>query len=126
LALEWKITTRGLQIAAWSAAALALIAPAARLGTTPYPNTPIYDYRPPLVRSLDETAATVPLHYGYAGYWQARLITLLSKSDLRAYAVDGDLNPLLWANNEQWYSQSTHIDFVVLDDPSGKLHPTRQ
>jgi hypothetical protein len=77
---------------------------------------------------MDDLASREHLRYGYAGYWQARLITLLSKRDLRAYAVDGDIKPLLWANNRQWYSQSLEdrskrppVDFVVLDDPFWKI-----
>jgi hypothetical protein len=53
---------------------------------------------------------------------------LFSQRGLRAYAVDGSLNPLLWVNNRQWYSESLEdrkkppaIDFVVLDDPGWKI-----
>jgi hypothetical protein len=77
---------------------------------------------------MDELAVQQPLRYGYGGYWQARLITLFSQRGLRAYAVDGSLNPLLWVNNRQWYSESLEdrkrppaIDFVVLDDPGWKI-----
>jgi hypothetical protein len=80
------------------------------------------------VRVIDEVAPTKALRYGYAGYWQARLITLLSRSGVRSYAVDGVMNPFLWANNADWYRQSLEdrstppqIDFVVLDDPLFKL-----
>jgi len=122
------IPGKGVRVAALTAAAGALIATGVRVVAQSPPATPIYAYRPPLVRFMDEIAERDRLHYGYAGYWQARLITLLSRSGLRAYAVDGSMNPLLWANNAQWYSQSVedrsrrpHIDFVVLDDPLWKL-----
>ena len=85
-------------------------------------------YRPPLVLFMDKLASTQPLEYGYGGYWQARLITLLSKRGLRAYAVDGMLNPLLWVSNREWYAETLEdharrprVDFVVLDDPLWKI-----
>ena len=77
---------------------------------------------------MDEIARDKNLHYGYAGYWEARLITLLSKSGVRAYAVDGGMNPFLWVNNSEWYGHSLEnrtkpprISFVVLNDPLFKL-----
>jgi hypothetical protein len=77
---------------------------------------------------MDELARQENLRYGYAGYWQARMITLLSTRGLRAYAVDGVLNPLLWVSNREWYRESLEdrkrrprIDFVVLDDPGWKI-----
>lgn len=95
---------------------------------SPLPVTPVYAYRPPLVRFLDGLAKEKNLRYGYAGYWQARLITLLSQSGLRAYQVQPNMKPLLWVSNEEWYRQSLEdrrrqpeVDFVVLDDPLWKL-----
>jgi hypothetical protein len=127
-AIEKMLPARMLGAAAWVTAALAFVVPTAHLAAMPSPKAPIYAYRPPLVRFMDETAATRHLHYGLAGYWQARLITLLSTKGLRAYAVDGGINPLLWVSNEQWYQQSIedrkrppHVDFVVLDDPLWKI-----
>jgi hypothetical protein len=128
----WLIQTvlndRELRTFAWLLAVLMLYVAAMRLVTVPRPATPIYAYQPPLVRFLDRIAPEKNLHYGYAGYWQARLITLLSKSGLRAYAVSGDMSPFLWANNSQWYDRSLEnrskpprLSFVVLDDPVFRL-----
>jgi hypothetical protein len=85
-------------------------------------------YEPPLVRFLDGLSAREKLHYGYAGYWQARPITMFSQRGLRAYAVDGMINPLFWVSNREWYVKSVEdrskppkIDFVVLDDPGWKI-----
>ena len=118
----------GTRVLAWTLATCIFCVAAAQVITTPWPKTPIYAYRPPLVRFIDRMAPEKHLHYGYAGYWQARLITLLSRSGVRAYALDGGMNPLIWANNVQWYSQSLEnrskppgFDFVVLDDPLWKL-----
>lgn len=109
-------------------ATVAVLLPVYKLTASPGGGWPIQSYTPPLVRFMDDLASREHLRYGYAGYWQARLITLLSKRDLRAYAVDGDIKPFLWANNIQWYSQSLEdrrkrppVDFVVLDDPFWKI-----
>jgi hypothetical protein len=114
--VSWVVTT----------GALALVL--GYLVTSQWPATPIYAYRPPLVRFMDEIAPAKGLRYGYAGFWQARMITLLSRSGVRAYAVDGSMNPLLWISNEEWYRQLQNdggappkVDFVILDDPAWKL-----
>jgi hypothetical protein len=77
---------------------------------------------------VDDIARGKHLHYGYAGYWEATPITLLSKAGVRAYAVDGGMNPLLWVNNWELYGHSLEnrakpprISFVVLSDPLFKL-----
>jgi hypothetical protein len=115
-------------VLAWSVAIIMLMVSVTRLMAAPKPAIPIYAYRPPLVSFVDGIAQEKKLHYGYAGYWQARLITLLSKTGVRAYALDGSMNPLLWVNNSEWYGQSMEdrtkpprATFVILDDPLWKL-----
>jgi hypothetical protein len=107
---------------------LVVFAPAFRLTSTPVPRTEISVYKPPLVKFLDDLATNDGLKYGLAGYWQSRIITLLSDKALRVYAVDGSLNPFLWVNNVEWYTEAQEdrkrrppIDFVVLDDPVFKI-----
>jgi hypothetical protein len=114
--VSWAITTGALALV------LAYLAP------SQWPATPIYAYRPPLVRFMDEVAPAKGLRYGYAGYWQARQITLLSRSGVRSYAVDSNMNPFHWVSNEEWYRQlqkdggaPPKVDFVILDDPLFKL-----
>ena len=130
--LSWLIyeysstaVSRGVALAV---AALVLVVPAVSLASAHRPAIEITSYRPPLVRFLDNLASQRRLNYGLAGYWQARLITLLSLKGLRAYAVDGSINPLLWVDNADWYTEQLEdrgkkppIDFVVLDDPGYKL-----
>jgi hypothetical protein len=114
--VSWAVTTGALALVLW------------RLAPSQWPATPIYAYRPPLVLFMDEIAPAKGLRYGYAGYWQARQITLLSRSGVRAYAVDGSMNPFLWVSNKEWYKQLQNdgatppkVDFVILDDPAFKL-----
>lgn len=113
---------------ALGAALIVLVVPAVSLASTSRPETEISGYRPPLVRFLDDLAAQRGLRYGLAGYWQARVATLLSSNGLRVYAVDGSLNPFLWVDNAEWYSEQLEdrrkkppVDFVVLDDPAFKI-----
>jgi hypothetical protein len=93
------------------------------IATSPVPSVRLASFAPPLVNFMDDLAARKNLRYGYAGYWQARPIAMLSKRGLRAYAVDGMVNPLLWVSNREWYRLSVEnrtkppkIDFLILDD----------
>jgi hypothetical protein len=127
-ALNYLRSDRVGRIVSWAVTVGVLALVLARLATSPWPATPIYAYRPPLVRFMDEVAPAKGLRYGYAGYWQARMITLLSRSGVRSYAVNGDMTPFLWVSNEDWYRQLQNdgaappkVDFVILDDPAFKL-----
>jgi hypothetical protein len=103
-------------------AAIVLAAvPATLLIKNGWPPHGVQSYRPGLVEVMDDAAKQHNLKTGVAGYWQARLITLLSRTGLRAYAVDGQMIPLMWVSNAQWYSElysstAKKTDFVVLDD----------
>jgi len=120
--------TRGL---AFSASVVCLGVPLLAFERTPAPPVSVSEYEPDFVRVLDHDAGQYGIRYGLAGYWQARLITLLSRTGLRAYPVDGSLNPLLFASNREWFTQSLEdhsrkpcLSFIVLNDPLWKL--TRQ
>jgi hypothetical protein len=124
--LEW--CRAGVRSLSWLSAALCLSVPLWLLARTPRMHADLWAYRPPLVQYLDALSHHVDLKYGYAGYWQARLITLLSSRGLRAYQVTPDLRPLLWENNVAWYEQSIEnrgkpplISFVVLKDPAASI-----
>lgn len=116
------------QSLAFSVGLVVLIVSCVRLASTPRPQKEIVNYRPPLVQFLDNQAPQNGLKYGLGGYWQSRITTLLSSKGLRVYAVDGSLNPFLWVNNVEWYTQEPGdrrkkppVDFVILDDPAFKL-----
>ncbi len=136
--LTWPVFIGSLQASGKNvgSASLALLLPAMAAAVvaatltirTPLPAVPLHRYVPPLVRELDTYATLHGLKYGLAGYWQARLITLLSRTGLRAYQVDGHLQPFHWTNNIDWYTQSLEnrnteppISFVVLDDPAAPM-----
>jgi hypothetical protein len=130
--LGWVVTLactgRACRMIATLVAVVAVLVPIYQIAISSSPRQAIYTYMPPLVQFMDELSQHESLRYGYAGYWQARPITLLSHRGLRAYAVNGVLSPLLWVSNREWYFQSVekrtkppHIDFVVLDDPLWKL-----
>lgn len=135
LALSWIVRIRVIPVnrtAVLPVGALAVVAPAYCLANTWLPPSLIHHYVPPFVRSVDDLAQREGLHYGLGGYWQARLVTLLSKHGVRAYAVNGDLEPFLWVSNREWYSQEYRdrkkrppVDFVILDDPLWKISRER-
>jgi hypothetical protein len=123
-----RIPSKTMRGAVWMAAAVILVVPVVHLvGSTPS-KSGITSYRPALVQSLDAWASGRGIQYGLAGYWQARTITLLSRTGLRAYAVTGDMHPFLWVENVDWFTKSLEDrskqpvwKFVVLDDPLFKL-----
>ena len=117
-----SIITRGI---VWCGSLLLIAVPAIRLATSPVPKSGISSYRPQLVQFLDDLASKEGVRYGLAPYWEARITTLLSKTGLRVYAVDGSLQPFLWVNNIKWYTEAVDdrherppFRFVVLDDPN--------
>jgi hypothetical protein len=90
---------------------------------TPRPVVPLDRYAPLLVRELDAYARLHGLRYGLGGYWQARLITMLSRTGLRVYQVDTNLEPYHWVSNIKWYTESFEnrsieplFNFVLLND----------
>ena len=106
----------------------AFVVPAYCIARTPIPARPIQAYVPPLVSFIDDLAAREGPRTVSAGTGRQRLVTLLSKTGVRAYPVDGSLRPLLWVSNRQWYSQQLKdrkkqptVDFVILDDPPWKI-----
>ena len=110
---------------------IALLAPAYYLVGLPSSPQSIRTYVPPFVRFIDDLATREGLRYGVGGYWQARPVTLLSRTGVRVYSVDNSLRPFLWANNSEWYSKDLknratkpRIDFVILDDQIA--HMTRE
>jgi hypothetical protein len=122
--------------------AVAALSIAVSLSQIRVPAIPLHRHQPEIVKFVDSIAKTNQLGDGYAGYWQARLITLLSTEGVRALPVDSNGSPLLWVANERWFEESYSdrgrapgISFVVLDDPAmpvsrtaviGKLGPPAQ
>jgi hypothetical protein len=125
---DYVTNDRAVRLGGWVIATGTITIVLVQLVPSQWPATPIYAYKPPLVSFVETISRAKGLRYGYAGYWQARLITLLSRSRVRSYAVDGSMSPLLWVSNQEWYRQSYEdrskrpkIDFIVLDDPLYKL-----
>jgi len=111
-----------------SAALACVIVPLMAFERLPAPAFPLSQYAPEFVRALDREARQYGIRYGLAGYWQARLITLLSRTGLRVYPVDGSINPFLIVSNREWFAKSLEnrsrkpcFSFVVLNDPLWKL-----
>ncbi len=123
----WTLSGRLAPAARWWGsmvlAAGVAVASGVALTRTPIPRREITAYRTPLGAMLDEIAPRYGLRYCLASYWEARMVTLLSRERLRVYAVDSALNPFLWECNAAWYAESLEdlhkpppVDFVVLGD----------
>ncbi len=80
-------------------------------------------YYPPLVQCIDRAVSDFaaqenqPIHRGVSQYWEAKLITHLSREGLSVVQFLADLSPYLWINNENWYSNKRY-DFAVLANNS--------
>jgi len=75
--------------------------------------TNLFDYYPNYIECIDNKAKELKLHYGIANYWQARQITLLSKSGLRAVQVTPSISPFHWENNSTDYDKE--FNFIVIN-----------
>jgi len=120
---RWVARDRAVHMAILAGAAASVMVCSVLLARTEMPRTPLHQYAPRLVRELDSYARSYGLKYGVAGYWQARLITLLSKTGLRVYQVDRNLRPYQWVSNIEWYSEALEdrnrppvFSFAVLRD----------
>ena len=120
---RWIARERAVRLTLLTGAAASAMVSGVLLALTEMPTIPLHEYAPPLVRDLDSYARLYGLKYGVAGYWQARLITLLSKTGLRVYQVDRNLRPHHWVSNIEWYSEALEdrdrppvFSFAVLHD----------
>jgi len=123
-----RLSRWAVQGAAAAGAATCLGMPLVAFERIPAPLLSVSEYAPDFVRALDQEAGQYHIKYGIAGYWQARLITLLSRTGLRVYPVDGSLHPFLIVSNREWYAKSLEdrskapcFSFAVLNDPLWKL-----
>jgi hypothetical protein len=58
---------------------------------------------------------------GLAGYWQAKPLMLFSDDRVRAVQVDPSGAPMLWINNNNWYTEDgggspPRFSFILMDD----------
>lgn len=81
----------------------------------PLGNQPnLTEYYPGFIQCMDENAGRLDIHHGIAHYWQARPITLLSKTQLVVVQVFPDLTPMKFLNNSDFYRDN--FDFVIIDN----------
>lgn len=107
-----------------------LLWPAAVLLRLPAQVTPLDAKVSPftLVRVLDDDAKRFGLHCGVGGFWETRMVNLLSRSGLRAYPIDGALQPFDVLSNMWWYRGSAQsrvpapdYNFIFLNGAFFKL-----
>lgn len=72
------------------------------------------DYYPELNACFDRETSRLGLHRGIGHYWQARPLTLLSKTGLAVVQVSPDLAPFMFLGNSDWYYED-QFDFIIID-----------
>ncbi len=80
----------------------------------------LWNFYPDNFQCLDENLSGLKLHYGIAQYWQARPMTLFSKSGLLVVQVMPNLEPFPILSNLNDYQDK--FEFIILD--YGNLTPT--
>jgi hypothetical protein len=65
-----------------------------------------YDER---VACVDRVAGEEKLMFGYADYWNARRLTILSHQGIRMNQLDGRLAAFPWLNNQAWYRRALEL-----------------
>ncbi len=63
------------------------------------------DYYPPLVTCVDAETARRGLRSGVGTYWDAKYISVLSKTGVKVLQATSDLSPYVWINNPAWYGR---------------------
>jgi hypothetical protein len=87
-----------------------------------------FSYYPERVEVIDSLARKKGLAYGLANYWDAKLVTMLSRENVRVYAVFDDLTPYFHVANENWYyggkggSRNLNFTFIL----TGKFRGVNQ
>lgn len=62
-----------------------------------------FHYYPEYVAELDSITSKENIQYGVAMYWEAKMITMFSKANVRCYTVFPGLTPWYHVMNKNWY-----------------------
>ncbi len=73
----------------------------------------IANYYPPYVEMVDKVVAEENLKFGLANYWDAKFITMFSKSGVKIYSALDDLNAYYHVSNQDWYYGCSNCDIGV-------------
>ncbi len=79
----------------------------------------VWHYYPPFVEKLDAIADEYALEYGLTGYWEAKVVTLLSHRHLRVHQILSNPTAANRLVSFHWLSNSR----VYFDPPYGSQHP---
>ncbi|MGI4977260.1 MAG: hypothetical protein ACRYG6_09990, partial [Janthinobacterium lividum] len=108
-----------LAAAAAALAACALAVPAGQGGWPPA----VLRWDQDVAACLRPLHASLGLHAGLAGYWDARAIQAATGWTMQVDQLDGDGHPYLWGNDRGWYthaladpSRPPDYDFIVMRD----------
>jgi len=82
----------------------------------------IANYYPAYIERVDKIATEENLKFGLANYWDAKFITMFSKSGIKVYSAKDDLNAYYHVSNEDWYygcskceTGEKEFNFVIFD-----------
>jgi len=76
----------------------------------------VWNYYPRITRDVDELARTRGLRYGLSGFWESKVITMLSREGVRVHpvlhapGVQTRLVPMHWLSNSRWYFEGPASD----------------
>lgn len=83
----------------------------------------ILNYYPEFIECIDKNLGATNFKHGIANYWDARPISLLSKTGLNIAQVNRDLSRFIWLNNTNIYNAKP--EFAVIDTTLPLNHPWR-
>lgn len=82
----------------------------------------VWDYKPDVVRQIDQIAAKYELETGFVDFWEAREIGLFSTRGVRALPIAADsLKYFYWMTNYEWTQSDSANEAGELDHEFGSL-----
>ncbi len=101
-----------------AAVSLLSIIPAARFTVDEINPAHSFSWEHSLAHCLDENAGRLNLRYGLSDYWNAKPMTIFSKTGLRVNQLHYNLYINYWINNFNWYlgkGDTPQYDFLVTE-----------
>jgi hypothetical protein len=82
----------------------------------------VVNYYPAYIERVDKIAREENLKFGLANYWDAKFITMFSRSGIKVYAAMDNLGAYYHVSNENWYygcnkckTGEKEFNFVIFD-----------
>ncbi len=78
----------------------------------------VFSYEPPAMRCIDDAAKRYGWRYGLSDFWNAKPISVYSRTGLRVNQITYNLTIDYYSNNIHWYEGKDSLpsyDFVIVD-----------